>query len=591
MTEKLVFLIRKYAVLLALAAVLCACIAAPYLVPADPDSPVFRVGTLGALLLLFCAFPVRDALRRHSLRALIYGCCFAFIYALCLGVGSEMVFYNGLLPGMGSLVRRFAAPMLATPMLGCLISYFFECAYAGKTAERRIPWFAFFALFTLSYGAVLLAMFPGILNYDFEFEILQYQSGVYEAKHPVFHSMLIGFLYQLGETLFGSFTAGAATYSVFQLLCMAAMYTFVCCFVQRRIPLWVTLLLAAGFALLPFHHVLAISTIKDALFTGLTAVICVCLWEIAEDPAAFLSSRKKQLRFALLCLCTALLRHNAVFVFLPACIAILCLCRGQRRHALIVCAAAVLLSAGVPKLLEAAVGAEKTPSSELLSIPGQQIFRTAEYAGVSDEEYADINSWFSDATFRYRPHCADPTKGGNFDFERYQREPEGYWDMYFKYLKRYPRIYLEAFLANCQGLWHPDDVSHAHSLSSEEWDFVYMKSGNIVPEQAGTIEARSYIPKLKSLIKDVAHHARHENVPLLSHLFRPSFYVFALLLGVMLSCYRRAGRWSLCTLPVWGVFFSLLFSAGVIIRYAYPIMACTPVLFALLYFCAKRKAS
>ena len=79
MTQRLISMIRKYASVLAPAAVLCACVAAPYLVPADPDSPVFRVGTLGALMLLFCAFPVRDALARHSLRALIYGCCFAFI--------------------------------------------------------------------------------------------------------------------------------------------------------------------------------------------------------------------------------------------------------------------------------------------------------------------------------------------------------------------------------------------------------------------------------------------------------------------------------------------------------------------------------
>lgn len=587
MIDKLVSLFRKYSRLCALMAVLAACIAAPYLVPTDPDSAVFRNGTLGALLLLACAMPVHQAIRRHSLRALIYGCGFALVYALCLGVGSELVFYDGLLPGMGSMIRRFAVPVMITPFLGCLISYIFEYTCKGDADNRRIPWFIFFALFVISYGAALLAMFPGILNYDFEFEILQYQSGVYEAKHPVFHSMLIGFLYQLGETLFGSFTAGAATYSVFQILCMAAMYTYVCSFVQQRVPLLVTLLLTAGFALLPFHHVLAISTVKDALFTGLTAVICVCLWEIAEDPSAFLAAKGKQARFALLCLCTALLRHNAVFVFLPACLALFFLCKGQRKHALLVCAAAILLSTGVPKMLEISVGAEKTPSSELLSIPGQQIFRTAEYADISEEEYADINSWFSNATFRYRPHCADPTKGGNFDFERYQREPEGYWNMYLKYLKRYPRIYLEAFLANCQGLWYPDDISHAHSLSSEEWDFVYMKSGNIVPEQAGTIEARSYIPKLKSLIKSVAHHARHENIPLLSHLFRPSFYVFVLLLGVMLVCFRRAGRWALCSLPVWGVFFSLLFSAGVIVRYAYPIMACVPVIFSLLYFCGK----
>lgn len=581
----IVSFIRKHSRFFTLGAVLCACFAAPYLVPTDPDSQVFRSGSLGAILLLFCAFPIEEAVKRHSLRSLIYGACFALIYAMCLGVGSEMAFYGVLLPGCSSMLRRIAVPLMITPFIGCLISYPFEYSRSISKSRFRIPWYIFFVLFAATYTAALLAMYPGILNYDFEFEIIQYQTGVYEAKHPVFHSMLTGVLFQLGETLFGSFTAGAATYSVFQILCMAAMYTYVCCFVQKRVPMFMTMLLTAGFAFLPFHHVLAISTIKDTLFAGLTTVLCVMLWEIAEEPDVFLQNRRKQAFLIVFCLLAALLRHNAAFVYIPVCLSILFLCRSRRRFALILCALTLVVCTAVPKSLELAVDAEEAPSSELLSVPGQQIFRTAEYADLPQDEYLEINRWFSYATHRYRPHCADPTKGGNFDYRRYQSQPQDYWAMYFKYLKEYPRLYLEAFLANCQGLWHPDDISHAHSLSSEEWDYVYMKSGNIVPEAAGVIEEKCYIPALRNLIKSVAHHARHENIPLLSHLFRPSFYIFALLLGVMIAVNRKAKSFILCTLPVWGIFLSLLFSAGVIIRYAYPIMAAAPVLFLLLFFC------
>lgn len=56
-------------------------------------------------------------------------------------------------------------------------------------------------------------------------------------------------------------------------------------------PLWATLLLTAAMAILPYNGVLAISTIKDTLFTGLCAMLCLTLWEIAESPEAFLAEK------------------------------------------------------------------------------------------------------------------------------------------------------------------------------------------------------------------------------------------------------------------------------------------------------------
>ncbi len=73
--------------------------------------------------------------------------------------------------------------------------------------------------------------------------------------------------------------------------------------------------------------------------------------------------------------------------------------------------------------------------------------------------------------------------------------------MYLKYAKRYPRIYVEAFLANCMGIWYPDDTTHAHTMDSEgEWDFVYLKTGNIVPEIVGEVNAHSYLPPIRTWI-------------------------------------------------------------------------------------------
>lgn len=576
-------LLQKHAVLFTLFFTLLLAFAAPYLIPAEPDASVFRSGSFGALLIVFGAFTVRRSLEKSDLRALKYGLFFALIFSFLLGLGSELTYYGKLLSGFGSLVRRFAVPLMASPYLGALfaLALSFE---PERSKHSRLPFLFFFLLFAGCYTLILLAKFPGILNYDFEFEIAQYLTGVYEVKHPVFHSMLLGWLYSLGNALFGSMTAGAAAYSIFQILCLAAAHATVCRFVQRRVPRLATLILTACFAFLPFHGVLAISTVKDALFSALCALLCILLWRIAENPEGFMASRRLKAAFIALCLLMGLIRLNGLFAFIPACIAVITLCKSHKKQAVLLCAAALILSLGVPRALNLAVHAEKSSTAELMSIPCQQLMRTAERAPISEEEYAEINTWFSDQTHRYRPHSADPAKGGNFDYARYQADPSAYWSLYFRYLKRYPAIYLEAFLDNCMGLWYPDDMSHSHSLDSEDWDYVYLKGGNIVPEILGDIDAKSYIPRLTRLLYLFTQSSRHELIPLVSLLFRPSLYVFLMLFITLYMRLHQRRAFISAVAPLWGIFLSLLFSACILVRYVYPIMAALPPILMLMLY-------
>ena len=574
-------LIKKHAALLSALAVAAAAFVAYYFVPTNPDSPLIRSGSLGFLLMLFLFFPVRRAVSSHSLRALLYGAGFAYVLMLAVGVGCELEFYNGLLPGMGALVRRFAAPAILSPALGSLISFVFTFSPPASAGRKPIPFPVFFLSLSVCYGLVLLALYPGVISYDFEHEIAQFTSGVFNAAHPVFHTLLLGSLFALGEALFGSMTAGAALYHAVQLLLLAALYAWALCFVQKRVCRPAVLLLFAMFALLPFHGVLAVSTAKDPLFAGLCAVLCLLLWEIAEDPASFLASRVRIVLFVLCCLGAILLRHNGVFAYGLALIAILILCRRQIRRALLVALAALLLCAGVPKALELSVNASKTPGSELMSIPCQQLMRTAARAELSEEEYEEIAVWYSDAIHRYRENCADPAKGGNFDYARFRKEPVDFLRLYVRHLIRHPRIYAEAFLENSIGLWYPGDTSHAHTLSSEEGVYIYLNTRYPFTPERYPIEPKCLFPALEGLLYETMHHSEHENIPVLAQLYCPATYTFALLLASLLAFYKKRRRLVLPLLPMWGLTLSIFFAAGVFVRYTYPMMAAVPLLVAL----------
>ena len=110
-------LLSRYSKAFAVLAIGASLIAAPYLIPENPDSPVFRTGTLALLLMLGAISPVHAALKKHSLTSLIYGCGSGFIFLLCLGIGNELRFYDQLLPGMGSFASAYIDTILSNTLL------------------------------------------------------------------------------------------------------------------------------------------------------------------------------------------------------------------------------------------------------------------------------------------------------------------------------------------------------------------------------------------------------------------------------------------------------------------------------------------
>lgn len=531
-------------------------------------------------------------LKNIRARALKYGLFLGLVFTFFLGIGSELMFYDQLLPGMGSLIRRFAVPCMATPLVGALFSHLFALPRRAPGASRRqLPYLFYFLVFALSYGATLLAFFPGIINYDFEGEIVQYLTGEYLASHPIFHTVLTGVLYRLGTLVFGSATGGAATYSVFQLLCLSAMFAWCCCFLQKRVPLWATLLLTAAMAILPYNGVLAISTIKDTLFTGLCAMLCLTLWEIAEAPEAFLSRKKNLARLFGICLTMSLLRHNAVFATLPALLVVILLCRNGRKKAVAACAVTLLFCLAAPRCLQYATHAKALLSSELMSVPCQQLMRTASRAtDLTEEEYDEISAWFSDAIHRYRPSYADPAKGWQLRSGTLQRASRSI----LVDVSEIRQTLSPHLCRGVSGQLHGHLVSRRHHACAHDGQrgmgFRLPKnrqhrSGNRRRSERAFVPAR--LPHM-----DLQFHASFppRNVPLYAQLFKPSTYVYLMLALTLLLRYRREKKFALCTLPTWGIIFSLLFSACILVRYSYPFMTCAPMFLLLVLFSDRRAA-
>lgn len=437
------------------AALFCAlfAFAAPYLIPANPDSAFFRGGVWGALLVAACLYPVWQALRRAEPRELLCGIGWALLFSLALSLGSELFIYNGLLRGMGSLLRRIAVPLMAAPALGALSARLFS-AKPRETQALRFPLWGYALVILLGWLPVWLAFFPGMINYDFPAQYQQHIDHAYSSLHPLLHSALSNGLMALGEA-FSSPTLGLMLNTVLQMLVFSFALAYSCAFVQKRgAPAWALAAMTAAYALLPIFSTMALSTCKDTLFSAALLVLSLQAFELLEAPEAFfrkiglrllslpsksvktqaspvhaanpsqfpVKQRKATLFLFLLCVVgTALLRNNGLFAFALLIPALLIAARGWRRQTALLLAACLcaagMVNGGLTLLLHPS---RENTSFQLYSIPAQQLVRAYNSGTMSDADKEEIRSWYvSDEGLAVYPHLADPAKG-YLDRERIQ---------------------------------------------------------------------------------------------------------------------------------------------------------------------------
>lgn len=577
-------LIRKHALLLSVLSALMLSIAAPYLIPENPDSPVFRSGTLGALLIAASAFPVYQAFSRANRRMLISGFVFGWLFSAALGLGSELLIYDGLLHGMGSLIRRVAVPFLASPCLGGLCARMLMADLPIRHGERSCPpvWAHALLLF-LCWLPVLLAFYPGMLNYDFATEYTQHLEGRYSNIHPLLHSALMNGIITLGEWM-ASRTWGVLLMSLLQMVCFSLALAYSCVFARRRgVPAWAVAVMMAFYALHPVFSVMSVSMTKDTLFAAAVLVFSLKTWEMIETPASFFANRRTCAFYVVLGVGSSLLRNNGVFALLLMFPALLITLRGFRRRVMRLYLFCGLGCAAVMGMLTLALHPESLPSFQLYSLPAQQLVRAYNSGTMSEEDQAEIRSWYlNDYGLVIHEHLADSAKG-NLDQSLLQGNGGEFLALWARHAKTYAHEYLEAFLMLNVGSWYPDDLSHSTIYPDVSYnDKGYLQLQEYDGSEYG-IETKSFLPAVRDFYERICRRNRYQRYPLLSPLFCTAtpFWVLLLVCAKLFS--RRRIRMLPALLGVLGLWLSYLFGPCTLPRYTLPLFCLAPVMLSLAF--------
>lgn len=540
--------------------------------------------------------------RKSKIQRILFTYIIAFFFALSLVFGYQLK-VTGMtecgFKGKGLIViRSFLLAFSILPFSNILFKWAeflrtSENADASKSWNSKKLFFISWGMIFLCLIPVFLAYYPAIMSYDFHRQSCEALQGFawFNAYQPLAHTWLIWVAFQIGHAV-GSLEIGMACYSIFQMLVYSVACGYSCNMVYRLTKRkWPVILLIAFYGFFPYNSVLALSVTKDIPFSALFLVF-VCLFV----ERTFLTSGKKQgiidILWVLEGIIMMLFRNNALYaVAVFAIVFLIFSSKKQRVRILVMSLCLIIGGKGALEGMQVVIGTELGGSpAEMFNVPIQQFARVGYYHGDSlDEETYDLLNKYMPEEYwdAYNPPLSDTIKlsfSTPFNTSWYGHYPDTF-KAWLQIGLKYPNEYIDAFLLLTSGYWFIDDVSFAEVLGyglEGRMGALYTHNSTVSDFLPEGIAHESKLPWLEYMLENIVSANCFYNWPVISSLFKPAFYCWALLLTAILCLYNRNKKKLLVTLlPI--IYIATMFLGPVVlVRYVWPIMLTLPVMIAVL---------
>lgn len=457
--------------------------------------------------------------------------------------------------------------------------------------ERRSKLWLFWGICFLSWVPVWLAYWPVLLNYDAYNQMSQWLAHWFSQQHPLVHTIMMGSFYWLGTTVFQSVNAGFALYAAVQMLLLSGAIAYaVNSLYRNHVKIWVCVLFLVWVCFFPIHPVLAISTTKDILFT--TAFLLLFVLSV-ERMTENNWNRKKQITYLCTLIVFMLFRKNGIYAVIVMELGVI-FCGAVQwiknktvsvkiREMGILILAGIIMFHVFSFLLASVFHAVEGSKIEALSVPIQQIARVYTEHGneLSAQDKEMIETFIpAEALERYNEHLSDPVKD-EADWSVLDENKKEYTALYLRLGCTFPGTYIAAFLRLTQGYWDLFDTSHSriYGLDGERRQGYLSTSVTEIKNMEPVIH-QSLFPSLECVYERIMTENAYQSWPVVSLLFAPAFYVWSIVIGMVLVIWEK--RFFL--LPgfflILGYFITILLGPCCLMRYAYPLVLCAPLILA-----------
>ena len=438
------------------------------------------------------------------------------------------------------------------------------------------------ALIFVMYLPVFLAVYPGFFVYDAQDELMQVVTRSFSTHHPLVHVLMLGGIIQLVHKLTGSYNAGIACYTVFQMLVMAGIFGW--CI--RKLEKWgvgkgYRILTTLYFGLCPVLVMFSLCSAKDGLFAGMLLIMTILLTELFKAPEEFWKQKGKLLLLLAASLGMMLLRHNGFYAFAVFSVLTVIYLKKDRKKAALyfggILATYLVVSAGLTGILRA----DASENQEMLTVPISQMARVYQNRKeeLPPEEKELLYQYLpQEALEHYTPKVSDGVKV-HFNNQAYEADRGSFLKLWLKWGTENPFTYLNAWFMTSYGFWYPDTVIDVYR-GNTVFTYTYEDSSyfGYEVEQPGTRQSK--LPWLSEIYRRMSLEIFQQRIPVVSMLFSPGFLFW--MSAFILCFWGYHGRWKkvMALMPVMLCWLTVLLGPTYLTRYVVYLWAVLPVILA-----------
>ncbi len=447
----------------------------------------------------------------------------------------------------------------------------------NRLANENLVYLISFVVFLFAWFPAFLAFYPGIFAYDNQWQYFMYVNNDISTHQPVIHTLILGFIISTFEKTTGSINKGVAAYTIFQMIIMSFGLAYIPYLLRRMgVKTLGVILSIVFFSLYPVFVIFVFTGTKDSIFSVAVADyfgLNICL--LSERNDSYFVKKQDAPVWGLLAFTILSFRSNAIYALIPMLmlLSIYVIKHCKRKKGYIIAISVVLMLFLVYKYPIMNFAAKnKVSQAEMMSVPCQQISRVYHYHydDLSKEDIDAYDTLFDQKIWYgyYVPEIADASKG-SLRMDVYSSDKSIFWSLWKKWLKEYPKEYVDSFIENTYGLFYMWPRYVLYSYGQEGYTVIH-------PMQPA--ESNSKLPALFKFYEQFENGRVVQKDGYISWIFAPATYLYALIVTLIYAVKRK--KWELCIPFVFIVLLWMTFLLGPVsmVRYMLFLYILAPLL-------------
>jgi len=355
---------------------------------------------------------------------------------------------------------------------------------------NKHPILTSFILIILMWLPWMIISYPGISNPDTMDQLNQFfhrddswtiktinllSEDVYINKHhSVLHTVVMGLMLKLGKQLV-SFTFGAGIFIILQVILIGFLFSFMIKYMKKNkvnslIILWSILFVGLN----PIVVTYVICAVKDTPNAIFNMLYVIFLLQIVRNFDSIYKNKWRLAGLLVTIMLVLLLRNNGIYTFLLSFPWLVLIYKKHWKKIMLTLLIPLVMFGLYDKVLLPSLNVSDGSIREALSLPLMQLARVVRDKPdiFTDEDKKKINDVFNFELMKknYDPYVSDGVKEG-YNKNATGEELKSFFGVWFKYLKKYPTIYVESVINSTYLYFYPGGNRDAFYLMNS-WDRV-----------------------------------------------------------------------------------------------------------------------